>query len=110
MVLQVGHAIRVSIAAMDDLRALLSVSTRIVGATPELSASVDVDLAHIPEFEQRFRRLNAEEPYRLKATAIVHRLALTRNRHAKGAPHVPHRDYKDTSELLTDLTLMRDSL
>ncbi|MEY4967664.1 MAG: hypothetical protein RIQ73_363 [Actinomycetota bacterium] len=110
MVLQVGHAIRVTIAAMDALRQLLSVSTRIVGATPELSASVEKDLAHIPEFEARFLRLNAEEPYRLKATAIVHRLAMTRDRHAKSAAHVPHRDYRDTSELLADLTLMRDSL
>lgn len=110
MVLQVGHAIRVTIAAMDALRQLLSVSTRIVGATPELSASVEKDLAHIPEFEGRFLRLNAEEPYRLKATAIVHRLAMTRNRHAKNSEHVPHRDYRNTSELLADLTLMRDSL
>ena len=110
MVLQVGHAIRVTIAAMDALRQLLSVSTRIVGATPELSASVAKDLAHIPEFEARFLRLNAEEPYRLKATAIVHRLAMTRNRHAVDGPHVDHRDYKDTAELLADLTLMRDSL
>ena len=110
MVLQVGHAIRVTIAAMDSLRQLLSVSTRIVGATAELSASVERDLAHIPEFEERFLRLNAEEPYRLKATAIVHRLAMTRDRHAKNTAHVPHRDYKDTAELLSDLTLMRDSL
>jgi phosphoenolpyruvate carboxylase len=35
---------------------------------------------------------------------------MTRDRHAKGTPHVPHRDYKDTSELLADLMLMRDSL
>jgi phosphoenolpyruvate carboxylase len=35
---------------------------------------------------------------------------MTRDRHAQGTPHVPHRDYKDTSELLADLTLMRDSL
>ncbi len=110
MVLQVGHAIRVTIAAMDSLRQLLSVSTRIVGATAELSSSVERDLAHIPEFEERFLRLNAEEPYRLKATAIVHRLAMTRDRHAKNTAHVPHRDYKDTAELLSDLTLMRDSL
>ena len=110
MVLQVGHAIRVTIAAMDSLRQLLSVSTRIVGATAELSASVERDLAHIPEFEERFLRLNAEEPYRLKATAIVHRLAMTRDRHARNTAHVPHRDYKDTAELLSDLTLMRDSL
>ncbi len=110
MVLQVGHAIRVTISAMDELRQLLSISTRIVGATPELSASVEKDLANIPEFEARFLRLNAEEPYRLKATAIVHRLAFTRNRHAQDGPHVPNRDYKNTSELLADLTLMRDSL
>jgi phosphoenolpyruvate carboxylase len=74
------------------------------------SASVEKDLKHIPEFEQRFLRLNAEEPYRLKATAIVHRLAFTRDRHAKGAPHVPSRDYANTAELLADLVLMRDSL
>ena len=110
MVLQVGHAIRVTIAAMDTLRQLLSVSTKIVGATPELTASVEKDLKHIPEFELRFLRLNAEEPYRLKATAIAHRLALTRNRHAKRGDHVPNRDYANTAELLADLLLMRDSL
>ena len=110
VVLQVAHAIRTTIASMDELRQMLSVSTRIIGATPALSASVEEDLKHIPEFEPRFRRLNVQEPYRLKATAIVHRLVLTRDRHAHGTPHVPHRDYKDTSELLGDLTLMRDSL
>jgi phosphoenolpyruvate carboxylase len=110
MVLQVGHAIRVTIAAMNALRQMLSVSTKIVGATPELTASVEKDLKHIPEFEPRFLRLNIEEPYRLKATAIVHRLAATRDRHAKGAAHVPNRDYANTAELLADLVLMRDSL
>ena len=110
MVLQVGHAIRTTIAAMDALRQMLSISSRIIGATPELTASVDNDLKYITEFEPRFLRLNAQEPYRLKATAIVHRLALTRDRHAKGAPHVEHRDYADASELIRDLMLMRDSL
>ena len=110
MELQVSHAIRVTIAAMNALRQMLSVSTKIVGATPELSASVEKDLKNIPEFEPRFLRLNAEEPYRLKATAIVHRLAFTRDRHAKSAPHVPNRDYANTAELLADLVLMRDSL
>ena len=110
MVLQVGHAIRVTIDAMNALRQMLSISTRIIGATPELTASVEQDLKHITEFEPRFLRLNSQEPYRLKATAIVHRLALTRDRHAKGGPHVERRDYADTSELIKDLTLMRDSL
>jgi phosphoenolpyruvate carboxylase len=110
VVLQVGHAIRTTIAAMDELRQLLSVSTRIAGATPELSASVERDLKNIPEFEARFLRLNQQEPYRLKATAIVHRLAFTRNRHAAGTAHVPGRDYANSAELIADLTLMRDSL
>ena len=110
MVLQVGHAIRVTIAAMDELRQMLSVSTRITGVSKSLLDSVEEDLKHIPEFEERFKRLNVQEPYRLKATAIVHRLAFTRNRHASGGEHVEHRDYNNTSELLADLALMRDSL
>ncbi|MBC7462777.1 MAG: phosphoenolpyruvate carboxylase [Actinobacteria bacterium] len=110
VILQVGHSIRVTQAAMNEIRQVLSISTRIAGASKELEDSVARDLEHLPEFEGRYRRLNAEEPYRLKATAIVHRLNLTRIRHAKGAAHVPHRDYKDTSELLADLTVMRDSL
>ncbi len=110
VVLQANHAIRTTMAAMNRLRQMLSVSTRIAGATPELSASVEKDLQNIPEFESRFLRLNVQEPYRLKATAIVHRLAFTRNRHAARGPHVPGRDYKNTAELLADLTLMRDSL
>ncbi|MEY2876992.1 MAG: hypothetical protein RLZ24_419, partial [Actinomycetota bacterium] len=69
VVLQVNHAIRTTMAAMNRLRQMLSVSTRIAGATPELSASVEKDLKNIPEFEPRFLRLNVQEPYRLKATA-----------------------------------------
>jgi phosphoenolpyruvate carboxylase len=110
VLLQVGHAIRTTISAMDELRQLLSVSTRIAGATPELTASVDADLRNIPEFEPRFLRINQQEPYRLKATAIAHRLAFTRNRHAVDGPHVPGRDYANSAELIADLSLMRDSL
>ena len=110
MLLQVGHAIRVTIAAMDELRQMLSVSTRITGVNKALLDSVEEDLKHIPEFEERFKRLNVQEPYRLKATAIVHRLVFKRNRHASGGAHVQHRDYNNTSELLADLALMRDSL
>ena len=108
--LQVAHAIRTTISAMDELRQMLSISTRIVGTTPELQASIEEDLKNIPEFEPRFLRLNQQEPYRLKATAIAHRLAFTRNRHASQAPHVPGRDYANSAELIADLTLMRDSL
>ena len=110
IVVQVGHAIRVISEAMAQLRQSLSISTRIIGVSPELKESVERDLANIPEFEARYRRLNAREPYRLKTTAIVHRLELTRKRHAAGAPHVPGRDYANTEELLADLNIMRESL
>ncbi len=85
VILQVGHSIRVTQAAMNEIRQVLSISTRIAGVSKALEESVVRDLAHLPEFEGRYRRLNAEEPYRLKATAINHRLNLTRIRHAKGA-------------------------
>ena len=108
--LQIGHFIRAMLAALDPLRQALSVSTRIAGASKELTNSVARDLDNLPEIETRFRRLNVEEPYRLKATAIRHRLILTQRRHAAGAPHRIGRDYDNTAELLADLTLMRDSL
>ena len=110
VVVQVGHAIRVISEAISELRQSLSVSTRIIKVSKELEDSVERDLANIPEFESRYRRLNAREPYRLKTTAIVHRLELTRKRHAAGAAHVPGRDYANTQELLDDLNIMRESL
>ncbi len=110
IVLQMGHAIRVLISAVDEIRQALSVSTKLAGTSPALLESVARDLERIPEIEPRFRRINVEEPYRLKATAIRHRLNLTRERHAKGAPHESGRDYANTDELLDDLMLMHKSL
>ena len=108
--LQIGHFIRGMVACLDELRKAISVSTRIAGASPELEASVARDLEMIPEIEERFKRLNVEEPYRMKATAIRHRLILTQRRHAAGAAHVPGRDYDNTAEIIADLMLMHESL
>ena len=110
IILQMGHAIRVLISVMDEIRQALSVSTKLAGTSPALLESVAQDLERIPEIEPRFRRINVEEPYRLKATAIRHRLNLTRERHSKGGPHEPGRDYANTKELLDDLMLMHTSL
>lgn len=107
---QVGHSIRVTLERLDALRQSLSVSTRIAGASAELLASVEADLRILPEIEERFRRINIEEPYRLKATAIRHKLLLTQKRHASLKDHEPGRDYANTQELLDDLLVMRDSL
>lgn len=110
IVLQMGHAIRVTLEALDELRQALSISTRLAGTSKALLDSVAADMERLPEIEPRFKRINVEEPYRLKATAIRHRLLLTRDRHANGTPHSPGRDYASTHELLNDLMLMYNSL
>ena len=110
IVLQMGHAIRVTLEALDELRQALSVSTKLAGTSEPLLQSVAKDLELLPEIEPRFKRINVEEPYRLKATAIRHRLLLTRDRHNNGTAHEPGRDYANTEELLNDLMLMYNSL
>src|SRR4051812_28752900 len=110
LALQHEHGIRDALDLVDDLRQELSSSVRITGATPELEASLHDDLGRLDELEPRYRRLNAEEPYRLKLTCITQKLANTRTRIADRAPHEPGRDYRGTTELLDDLAVVRDSL
>src|SRR3954453_2854683 len=100
LALQQDHAVRDALDVVDALRADLSTSVRITGVTPELEASLAEDLRRLPEVEDRYRRLNAEEPYRLKLTCVRARLVLTRRRLGEGAPHEPGRDYADAAELL----------
>ena len=110
LVLQHEHGIRDAVDLVDDLRQEVSSSVRITGATPELEASLRADLERLDELDPRYRRLNAEEPYRLKLTCIRHKLDNTRARIAARAPHEPGRDYRGTGELLADLEVVRDSL
>jgi phosphoenolpyruvate carboxylase len=110
LVLQHGHAIRDLQRLVTDLLEDLSSSERLAGASPQLLASIDRDLAVLPEVEPRVRRINADEPYRLKGRCIVARLENTRLRIAAGRGHRPGHDYLGTAELLADLVLMRDSL
>jgi phosphoenolpyruvate carboxylase len=110
LVLQHEYAIRVVLDVVDELSEDLSLSTRLTGVSRELAESLDADLARLPEIESRMRRLNAEEPYRLKATCIRHKLLNTRRRIAEDRAHEPGRDYLGTGDLLRDLMLVRESL
>jgi phosphoenolpyruvate carboxylase len=110
LLIQHEHGIQATEAAMDGLIAELSVSQRVREISPELSASLERDLAALPELAERFRRVNAEEPYRLKLRAIKTKLANTRTRLAAGAAHIPGRDYLGSADLVADLELMRASL
>ncbi len=108
--LQNAHFTRTVFKHLDELRQALSVSTKLAGVSAELEKSVAKDLQLLPEIEDRYRRINVEEPYRLKATAIRHKLAITQARHTNGTPHIAGRSYLDTAELLADFEIMRSSL
>jgi phosphoenolpyruvate carboxylase len=110
LALQHDHAVRALLPHIEALSAQLSVSERIAPASAELVESLAADLAALPDLDPRFRRLNAEEPYRLKLTCVHAKLRNTRRRQAEGRPHEPGRDYRTTTELLDDLELVRSSL
>lgn len=107
---QRDHAISDILPIVDRLLEDLSVSERLSGTDSDLRAGVESDLAHLPEFDRRFLRLNAEEPVRLKLSIIHNRLRLTRERIGSRGPHESGRDYRCTSELLDDLMQVRAAL
>jgi phosphoenolpyruvate carboxylase len=110
LMIQHEHGIQATEAAMDQLIDELSVSRRLRGVSLDLSASLAKDLDNLPEIAVRFRRVNAEEPYRLKVRAIKAKLDNTRNRLQQATPHVAGRDYLGADELISDLELIRASL
>jgi phosphoenolpyruvate carboxylase len=110
LTLQAVHGIRMLGLLVDRLRRDLSVSDRISGVSGELTARIDELLPGLPEVEPRYRRLNAEEPYRLFLTCVHVRLGLTERRVAGGRRHTEGRDYADDTELLDDLLLLHRSV
>ncbi|WP_089156630.1 phosphoenolpyruvate carboxylase [Micromonospora sp. NBS 11-29] len=108
--IQHEHGIEATEKAMDELISEVSVSRRLRAVSLDLSASLAKDLDALPEVAPRFRRVNAEEPYRLKARCVKAKLANTRERLRAGTPHVPGRDYRGSTELIADLELLRASL
>jgi phosphoenolpyruvate carboxylase len=110
LVLQAEKGLRLVRGMVDGLRRTLSVSHRVGTVDPRLQARVETMLADLPEVEPRYRRLNAEEPYRLFLTCVDVRLRLTQERIQGDAPHRPGRDYADADALLADLQLLRASV
>ncbi|MDG4828582.1 phosphoenolpyruvate carboxylase [Solwaraspora sp. WMMD1047] len=110
LLIQHEHGIQATEKALDALIREVSVSRRLRGVSLDLSASLAADLDALPEVAARFRRTNAEEPYRLKARCMKVKLANTRLRLRQGTAHVPGRDYLDAAQVVADLELMRASL
>jgi phosphoenolpyruvate carboxylase len=110
LALQAVHGIRLLSTLVDRLRRDLSVSDRVSEVSGELTARIEELVPGLPEVEQRYRRLNAEEPYRLFLTCVHVRLGLTERRVTEGRHHAEGRDYADDTELLDDLLLLHRSV
>jgi phosphoenolpyruvate carboxylase len=111
-VLQLQHRQAAALATrlLDDLIDALSSSTSVADISESLLSSLAVDAERLPELDERVRRINMEEPYRLKLSYVKLKIANTARRVGEGLPHVPGRDYRDGGELLADLTVIDQAL
>jgi phosphoenolpyruvate carboxylase len=111
-ILEIQHdnGLRNLIEMVEDVAEQISTSTRIHSILADLAASLAEDRELLPDVWQRFHRLNAGEPYRLKLAYIHQRLINTRKRVAEGSRHVAGRDYNTPAELLAELDVLRRSL
>lgn len=110
LALQHDFGLRTLADAVDDLLGEMSASTRVVTVSEELLASLEHDAQALPVTYETVKRLNDEEPYRLKLTFVRVRLQRTRDRLAHGTPHEPGRDYLGLDEVVADVALVRDSM
>lgn len=108
--LQHDHGLRSLITAVEEVAEELSVSSKIEAISADLVASLEQDREGLPLVWQRFRGINANEPYRLKCAYIHQRLLNTRDRIVNGGWHQPGWDYSGPSDLADELALMADSL
>jgi phosphoenolpyruvate carboxylase len=108
--LNADRALRIHVQLVEQLVGELSISTRVVGVSEDLRGSLARDRRALPEVYDRYIRLNANEPYRLKLSYVRARLEGTRIRIRNGAPHVPGRDYLGAAEYVADLAVMDRSL
>jgi phosphoenolpyruvate carboxylase len=104
------HSVRMMTTLLARLIDEISISERHSAISEELRASLEYDLEHVTNLDPRYRRLNYEEPYRLKLTCIRAKLDSTLRRMQRRSRHQPGVDYASTVELVTDFTLLYDSL
>jgi phosphoenolpyruvate carboxylase len=95
---------------VDGLYRDLSSSVRVVEISPALGASLQEDELALPQVFEEYRRLHAEEPYRLKCCFIRQRLRNTAERLRDAGPFQPGMQYATPAGLLAELALMEESL
>ncbi len=108
--LYADRALRIHEGLVEDLVQELSISTRVIGVSEELRASLARDRRALPGVHERFVRLNGNEPYRFKLCYVQAKLANTRERISTGRPHDPERDYLGPDTYVEDLAVLDRSL
>jgi phosphoenolpyruvate carboxylase len=108
--LNADRALRIHLQLIEQLIEELSISTRVVGVSEELRGSLARDRRALPEVYDRYIRLNANEPYRLKLSYVRGRLESTRARIHERTPHTTGRDYLGSAEYVADLAVLDRSL
>ena len=98
------------VTMVDDLLTEMTASTRVVEATQELLDSLAEDAEALPITWGTIRRLNADEPYRLKLSFVGGPRPPPRDRLVDATAHEPGRDYLSFDELVRDLVLVRRSM
>jgi phosphoenolpyruvate carboxylase len=108
--LYADRALNIQRALIEALIQELSVSTRVVGVSEGLRRSLAHDRRLLPDVYDRYIRLNADEPYRLKCSFIHARLTRTQQRIREGVGHQEGRDYLGAKSYIADLEVMDASL
>ena len=108
--LYADRALKIQLALITQLIEELSVSTRVVGVSEDLRRSLAHDRRRLPEVYDRYLRLNADEPYRLKCSFIHARLTRTQQRIRDCVDHQEGRDYLGAESYIADLEVMDASL
>lgn len=103
------HALRLFRESLRGLATELSQSTHIVEVSEDLTESLEQDRKLMPSVYERFNRLNADEPYRMKCAYMSERVA---NALVAAETDNPAQGpvYVSGSELVADLALMADSM
>ena len=105
-----GHAISDLIPLLSRTIEDLSISERIAGENQEIKTFAKESVAKVAGLQERYLRVNAQEPWRLALTAIRQKLGNTKNRLEDNSDHIPGSDYATTAEFLADLSVIRKSL
>jgi len=108
--LQRAHAINDLIPLISRAIADLSISSRIVGDEASINEFVAEGTTQVADLNQRYVRMNAQEPWRLSLTIVRQKLINTKDRINADAPHVVGSDYVSTQDFLADMMAIRESL